>query len=156
MGDLWGLSCPPRDETAFPSTDADVAITLIDDAIGSLVLSRGGVPGDDGAALSCLVSLISETESRLVDAVADAKDQDYTWDEIADRLATSTATARRRYAGNTRWRKSLGLEHDWVTQLGPAQPKGAGLAWQDHRSRLRARSEPSAPSRRWTGASPGW
>ncbi|MDQ1394206.1 MAG: hypothetical protein QOF30_3183, partial [Acidimicrobiaceae bacterium] len=46
------------------------------------------------------------------DAVADARDQGYTWDEIADRLATSVSTARRRYAAYSHWRNTQPVEPD--------------------------------------------
>ena len=55
-------------------------------------------------AVSCLVSLAVEADDRLHDAVADARDQRYSWDEIAQRLATSTTTARRRFAAYARMR----------------------------------------------------
>jgi hypothetical protein len=69
--------------------------------------------GDAGAAVSVFVSLAAEAAGRLDDAVADARDQGYTWDQIADRLATSNSTARRRYAVYASWRRrNMPLDND--------------------------------------------
>lgn len=111
LGSPWSLGGLRRDKTAIPSTDA-YTIALIDDTVEFLVVVRGGGIGDAGAALSCLVSLIGEADSRLADVVADARDQGYTWDDIADRLAASASGARRRYAGYARWRRSVPPEPD--------------------------------------------
>jgi len=101
----WAFTDPRRSHSAIPYTDADT-IALIDDAIDTLVLVRSPMElGDAGATISALVSLITEADSRLPDAVADARDQLYTWDAVASRLATTVPTARRRYAAYTRWRK---------------------------------------------------
>jgi hypothetical protein len=62
--------------------------------------------------LSFLASLIAEAQARLPDAVADARDRDYTWPEIAGRLAVGASTVRRRYGGYTRWRAGLSLPED--------------------------------------------
>jgi hypothetical protein len=62
--------------------------------------------------LSCLASLIAEAQSRLPDAVADARDRDYTWAEIATRLAATTSAARRRYGDYSRWRAVVAAEED--------------------------------------------
>lgn len=96
--------------SAIPYTDGDT-IMLIDQAVETLVLLRGPMKlGDAAATVSALVSLIAEADSRLPDAVADARDQGYTWDAIADRLATTVSTARRRYADYAHWRKPLELD----------------------------------------------
>jgi hypothetical protein len=100
----WALRDPRRDHTAIPFTDADTQ-NLIDQAVDTLVIYRCPLGlGDAGATVSALVSLIAEADGRLADAVADARDQHYTWDDIASRLATTTTTARRRYAAYTQWR----------------------------------------------------
>jgi hypothetical protein len=107
----WAFSDPRRDHTAIPFTDADTQ-ALIDRAVDSLVIFRCPMGlGDAGATVSALVSLIAEADGRLADAVADARDQDYTWDDIASRLATTTTTARRRYAVYTR-RRVVPLDPD--------------------------------------------
>ncbi len=102
---------PACDRTLHPLLD-DETLALVDDAVESLVCLRGSVRGDAGAALSCLASLIAEAHSRLPDAVADARDQDYTWAEVATRLAVTASTARRRYGDYTRWVASRAVEED--------------------------------------------
>lgn len=93
---------PDCDRTLHPYLDHET-LALVDDAVESLVCLRGSVPGDTGAALSCLASLIAEAQSRLPDAVADARDQDYTWAEVATRLAVTVSAVRRRYGDYVRW-----------------------------------------------------
>jgi hypothetical protein len=98
-------SDPRRDRTAIPYTD-DETYALIDEAAYTLTVFRAPMSfGDAGAAVSVFVSLAAEADGRLHDAVADARDQGYTWDQIADRLATSESTARRRYAAYAIWRR---------------------------------------------------
>ena len=94
----WAFTDPRRDGTIIPYTGADTA-GLIDQAVETLVLLRSPMQlGDAAATISALVSLAAEISSRLPDAVADARDQDYPWDAIASRLtSTTTATAQRRY-----------------------------------------------------------
>ncbi len=91
------------DRTAIPATDCDTT-AIVDAAVAELVRRRNGCPDDAGARVSCLVSLAVEAEDRLHDAVADARAQRYSWDDIAQRLATSTTTARRRFAAYARMR----------------------------------------------------
>lgn len=82
-------------------------LSLVEDAVESVVCWRGSGPGDAGAAWSALASLIAEAQSRLPDAVADARERGYTWEEIALRLATTAATAGLRYRGYVAWRAAL-------------------------------------------------
>lgn len=106
----WAMSDPRRSHSAVPFTDADT-VALVDQAVESLVLMRSPMElGDAGATISALVSLIVEADSRLPDAVSDARDQGYTWDDIASPLATTVATARRRYAAYARRRTPLDLD----------------------------------------------
>jgi hypothetical protein len=110
--DRWEQHDPRRDRTAIPYTDRDTH-ALIDQAAYLLTIFRAPMSfGDAGAAVSVLVSLAVEAEDRLHDAVADARDQGYTWDEIADRLNTSATTARRRYRAYTNWRRTQPLDND--------------------------------------------
>lgn len=85
---------------------------MVEDAVECLVCLRGLGTGDAGAALSALASLIAEAQARLPDAVADARDGDYTWAEIATRLATTASTARRRYGHYARWRARLLVDEE--------------------------------------------
>lgn len=100
----WEPSDPRRDRTMHPYTDADSAAAL-DEAVTNLVLLRAPMwLGDPGATISVLVSLAVEAEGRLYDAVADARAQGYRWSQLAFRLETTVATARRRYGHYARWR----------------------------------------------------
>lgn len=99
------------DRTAHPYID-DETLALVDQAVESLVVLRGSARGDAGAVLSCLASLIGEAQARLPDAVADARDSDFTWAEIATRLGTTASTIRRRYAAYARWRAGVLVEGD--------------------------------------------
>jgi hypothetical protein len=108
----WERSDPRRDRTAIPYTDSDTR-ALISEAAYALTIFRAPMSfGDAGATVSVLVSLAVEAEDQLHDAVADARDQGYTWDEIADRLNTSVTTARRRYSAYTNWRRTQPLDND--------------------------------------------
>ena len=110
--DPWAFNDPRRTETAIPYTDHDTA-TLIREAAVTLTIFRAPMGlGDAGATVSVLVSLAAEADGQLWEAVADAHDQGYTWDQIADRLATSVTTARRRFAAYTNWRNTQPLEPD--------------------------------------------
>jgi hypothetical protein len=105
-------SDPRRDRTAIPYTDSDTH-ALISQAAYLLTICRAPMSfGDAGAAVSVLVSLAVEAHDGLHDAVADARDQGYTWHEIADRLNTSTTTARRRYSAYTNWRRTQPPDND--------------------------------------------
>ncbi len=87
----------------IPYADDDSAWAL-DEAVLSLVRLRAPTwLGDAGPRVSALVSLTGEAESLLFDAVTDARDQGYTWEQIASRLATTAGSARRRYAAYVRW-----------------------------------------------------
>jgi AraC-like DNA-binding protein len=79
---------------------------------GAMVLWRAPMLlGDAGPAISVLVSIAAQSEDLLFDAVADARDQGYTWREIAARLACSVRTAHRRFSGYAHQRGNLG-SHD--------------------------------------------
>lgn len=94
------------DRTRAPYLGHDT-LELVERAVESLVWGRGSSPGDAGAALSCLASLIAEAQSQLPTMVAEARCHGYSWEEVAGRLATSARTARRRYEASTRWWASL-------------------------------------------------
>jgi hypothetical protein len=102
---LSELVDPRRDRALFPYTDECTA-ALVDEAVTCLVLMRAPMLlGDAGPAISVLVSLATEAEDRLFEAVASAREQGYTWDEIASRLGCSADTARRRYSPYGRQRR---------------------------------------------------
>jgi hypothetical protein len=92
------------DYTSIPFTDI-ASKTVLETAVLDLTLYRGGPRGDSGATISVLVSLIAEAQELLVDAIADARDQGYSWSLIATRLATTVPAARHRYAADSNWRR---------------------------------------------------
>jgi hypothetical protein len=100
------------DRSSHPYID-EQACVLVGEAVASLVVMRGGERGDAGAVLAALASLIAEAQSQVPEAVAEARCQDYTWAEVAGRLASTTSTARRRYGGYAaRWRADLPAAED--------------------------------------------
>ena len=131
------------DYTALPATDGLTA-ALIDDAVATLTICRGGCLDDPAARISALVSLAGQADDLLHDAVAGARDAGCSWDVIADRLATTAATARRRYglrpmeeealattdhaARSLRLGRAARLDHRHIPQL---------LDDHDHRPRRR-------------------
>jgi hypothetical protein len=74
----------------------DTSADLIDNAVSSLATMRGlQAVGDAGAALHALASLATQIDELLPAAIIDARDQDYTWSEIAALLAVSRDRAQR-------------------------------------------------------------
>ena len=96
--DTWKMADPWRRHPDHPVVDEESAAVL-EEALHSLTMLRSaGDEGDAGARLHVLASLMAQAQAVLADAVADARDQDYSWPEIAERLGIATATARRRFA----------------------------------------------------------
>ena len=92
---------PRRDHYIEPVTGPD-SEAVLDEAIGSLGTLRSlEWVGDAGVTLHLLTSLIRQAEQQLPRAVADARDQEYTWAQIADLLGVTRASAWQRYAGRT-------------------------------------------------------
>ncbi|MGH7748583.1 MAG: hypothetical protein ACREQ5_28065 [Candidatus Dormibacteria bacterium] len=88
------VATPP----AAPFTD-DVSRAVVNDVVTSLTLMRFPLSLLDATAeLHVLASLIQQANARIVDAVAEALDQDHLWCDIALCLGVSTSTARRRYS----------------------------------------------------------
>ncbi len=97
---------PRRDHYLAPATGED-SERILEDAIATLGTLRGlEWLGDAGATLHLLASLIAEAEHRLPRAVADARDQDYSWAQIADLLGVTRASAWQHYAGRTAHRRT--------------------------------------------------
>jgi hypothetical protein len=87
-----------EDRSQIPYLD-ELTRFLIDDAIETLAVNRSPQgPRDSGAPVSGLLSLRDQADDALTNAVADARRHGYSWDDIAMRLATTAAAARRRYA----------------------------------------------------------
>lgn len=92
----------PRRDHYLPPTIGEDSEVVLDAAIDSLGSVRGmGLNGDAATTLHLLASLIAQAQQRLPRAVADARDQDCSWAEIADLLGVTRASAWQRYAGRT-------------------------------------------------------
>jgi hypothetical protein len=84
-------------ELPAPRVDPDSA-TILAEAIDALAAIR--TPywlGDSGVHLHALISLHTHAEHLLPDAVAQARDQGLTWQEIGQLLGISATAAARRY-----------------------------------------------------------
>ena len=92
---------PRRDHYLAPATGEDTE-RVLEEAIATLATLRN-LPwlGDAGATLHLLTSLIEQAERRLPQAVADARDQDYSWAKIADLLGVTRASAWQHYSRHT-------------------------------------------------------
>jgi len=81
-----------------PSAGKDTA-KVLDEAVSSLETLRNmNWDGDAGVELHLLTSLLAEAKSRLPGTVANARDQKYSWAEIADLLGVTRASAWQHYA----------------------------------------------------------
>lgn len=124
----WDMADPRRDCSTIPYTDSDTR-ALVDEFVDTLVIFRCPMGlGDAGATASVLVSLEAEIASRLPDAVADARDQGYTWDEIAMRLATTVSAARHRYGAYARPRNELTRSGPSITTTSDTRVSDVGHA----------------------------
>ncbi len=84
-----------------PYTGDDSA-AVVGEAIASLATLRGLQPvGDAGAVLHALASLAAHIHSLLPAAIVDARDQDYTWAEIAALASLSRDRVQRLAAQHT-------------------------------------------------------
>lgn len=92
------------EEMPAPVVD-DLSATDLTEAIDTLAALR--TPywlGDTAVHLHALASLIAQAQRLLPDAVAQACDQELTWEEIGQLLGLSGSTAARRYRHPTRAR----------------------------------------------------
>lgn len=106
----WATVDPRRRYPDSPLVDDESEAVLVV-AVNDVILLRSPMwCGDSGAILHALASLAATIEAWLPAAVADARDQDYRWSEIASMLGVPAGTARRRYA------------HHAVTREAPLQP----------------------------------
>lgn len=92
----------PNQPVVDDDTDA-----ILDAAVDALIKRRSPMWfGDAGAVLHALGSLTAQITARLPDVVADARDQDYSWADIAALLDAPSATAiKRRYAHHAHTRR---------------------------------------------------
>ncbi len=106
MSGAWAMTDPRRRYPSEPLLDEESDAVLVV-AVEDLVLLRSPMwSGDAGAVLHALASLEAQINEWLPDAVADARDQEYSWPEIARLIGVKTATAKRRFAAHARSRRS--------------------------------------------------
>lgn len=110
--DRWALLDPRRRYPNQPIVDDDTD-EILHDAVDALIKRRAPMWfGDAGAALHALASLLAQITASLPDVVADARDQDHSWADIATLLdAPSAAATQRRYAHHANTRR-LPLDPD--------------------------------------------
>ena len=85
------------DQMPTPVAD-DLSATVLDEAIDTLAELR--TPywlGDSAVRLHTLASLLAQAHTLLPSAVAQARDQNLTWDQIGELLGVTGSTAARRY-----------------------------------------------------------
>jgi NAD dependent epimerase/dehydratase family enzyme len=90
------------EELPAPVAD-DLSATVLAEAIDTLAALR--TPywlGDTAVHLHTLASLLTQAQRLLPEAVAQARDQDLTWNEIGQLLGLSGSTTARRYRHATR------------------------------------------------------
>jgi len=108
---MTALDDPRRRYPSEPVCDDDTEHVLRA-AVDTLVSARSPMwHGDAGAVLHALASLAAQIAAVLPDVVADARDQDYRWAEIAALLGRPKRTVKRRYAAHANTRR-LPLELD--------------------------------------------
>jgi len=109
--DTWQMKDPRRLHPDHVVIDSD-SVEAIEEAIHLLELNRSPLNQGDGALrVHVLATLIAQAEALLPDAVADARDQDHPWADIAAQLGVTVDTARRRYSRHYRTR-SVPLDPD--------------------------------------------
>jgi hypothetical protein len=101
----WATIDPRRRYPDEPVVDDESDAVLVV-AVNDLIMLRSPMwHGDSGAVLHALASLAAQITDWLPDAVADARDQDYSWPEIAHLLGTRTSSIQRRYTHHARTRR---------------------------------------------------
>jgi hypothetical protein len=111
VAETWKFEDPRRVHPDHVVTDDD-STQAIEEAVHLLSLCRSPMNQGDGALrVHVLASLITQANALLPDAVADARDQDHPWDDIAKQLGVTAGTARRRYGPHHRTR-SVPLDPD--------------------------------------------
>jgi len=103
--ETWVMADPWRAHPDRPVIDED-SETVLEDAVDDLSLFRSPLnAGHAGLRLHVLASLIAQAEALLPDAVADARERDFHWSEIAADLGISATAARHRYGDYARARE---------------------------------------------------
>jgi hypothetical protein len=108
----WHYVDPIIDRTEEPYRDEDT-VELVDDLVDSLIIFRSGSTADAGAQLSVIASLSAELDARLPETIFEARNQAYTWGDIAKRLAMAEPTVRHRYSGYVACRKEMPDNYDF-------------------------------------------
>jgi hypothetical protein len=94
-----------------PPVADQLSAHALEGAVTSLVKQRFPLSLSDGTAvLNALASLVAQAHVGMAAAVADARDQHHSWEDIAICLGVTPATARRRYAANVRNRQEPPLD----------------------------------------------
>jgi hypothetical protein len=102
---MSALADPRRRYPGEPVCDDD-SEHVLRAAVDALVTARSPMyHGDAEAELHALASLVAEISLNLPHAVADARDQTYTWAEIAELLGRPKRTVKRGYAAHARTRR---------------------------------------------------
>jgi hypothetical protein len=95
--ETWQFEDPQRPHPDHVIVDDDSAEAL-QEAVHHLELARSPMNLGDGALrVHVLASLVAQADALLPDAVAQARDQDHPWADIAAQLGITAQTARRRY-----------------------------------------------------------
>ena len=92
-----------------PQIDNDSA-TALEQALEILRLLRGGEPYNSADRLTALTSITAAAHAALPDAIADAVEQGFTWQQIAHSAGISISVARRRH-NQTQETHPPGLNH---------------------------------------------
>jgi len=97
IGHDTAVAATDRTHHVSPRTD-EFSEAILDEAAASLGPLRGlDWLGDAAITVHLLASLQRQIQIRLPEAVADARDQDYSWAEIGDLLGLTRAAAWHRY-----------------------------------------------------------
>jgi hypothetical protein len=94
MSGAWAMTDPRRRFPDEPVLDEESEAVLVV-AVNDLVLLRSPMwSGDAGAVLHALASLAAQIDQWMPDAVADARDQEYSWSEVASLTGMKTEIGR--------------------------------------------------------------
>jgi hypothetical protein len=105
--ETWKMSDPRRPHPDHVVLDDDSA-QVLEAAVDQLNIFRSPMGlGDATLRVHALATLIAQADALLADAVADARDQDDPWSDIAGQLGVTADTARRRYSRHHRTRSPL-------------------------------------------------
>lgn len=84
---------------------------LVEELIYTVNICPSGSTANAAAQLSVIASLSGELDARLPETIFEARCQDYTWAQIAARLAMAESTIRHRYSDYVACRKDMPLDN---------------------------------------------